>query len=238
MMVVQMGRCLAVVCVLAGCGFDASINPGNPDGSAPDDASVAADAAVDAPADARTGSEAMPPESVELTSVADIYLRTGAAPDQNTNSVDYFIVDGDIQATGLVRFDLSSIPASATVDAAELILWNDGDSGELCSVYQMLEAWDEATATSNQRATGMAWLGAGATPPSRGTIAIGAFTPATQNTAYPIAIELAVVQAWVTTSSTNHGLAIVTAQADGSRFKTRETSTAARRPMLRVAYTP
>jgi hypothetical protein len=242
MMVVAMIRRLAIVGVLGGCGFSVSAgeSTATPDAST-DGTSVPVDGApdlVDAMRDASTGSEVVPMQvTTELTSVADIYLRTAAAPDQNTNGSDYFIIDGDVTCTGLVRFDLSSIPVGATIDAAELLLWNDNDGGDTCTVHQMLEAWDEASATSNQRAAGQAWLGTGATPPSRTANLIGSFTPATANTSYTSAIATAVVQSWVASPAANHGVAIVTSSSNGSRFKTRETAMATRRPLLRVTYT-
>jgi len=119
---------------------------------------------------------------------------------------------------------------------AELVLYDDGDSGMENTVYPLLESWDEATATSNQRATGMAWLGAGATPPSRGATAIGTFTPATANTTYTFALTTSVVQGWVSAPATNFGVAITTTNSDGSRFASRERSVAAQRPALRVTY--
>ncbi len=80
-------------------------------------------------------------------------------------------------------------------------------------------------------------LGTGATPPSRRANLIGSFTPATANTSYTSAIATAVVQSWVASPAANHGVAIVTSSSNGSRFKTRETAMATRRPLLRVTYT-
>ena len=226
--------------VLGACGFSvpAADTSAAPDAAADGGPGVLVDGAPDAMPDAMPDSAVVPMQATtELTSVADIYLRTVAAPDQNTNGSDFFIVDGDVTCTGLLRFDLSSIPVGATIDAADLLLWNDGDAGGACTVHQMLEPWDEATATSNQRAANEPWLGAGATPPSRAANVIGMFTPATANTSYTIAIATAVVQAWVATPAANHGVAIVTSNSDGSRFKTRETAMVTRRPILRVTYT-
>lgn len=232
-----MGRSLALACVLCGCGFSTTVeSTGNPVADGPD--SITGDAAVDAPPDATEGSEAVMAMTTNFPSVADVYLRTSVAPDENTNDRDYFIVDGDLVTAGLVRFDLSAIPASGIVEAAELRLYDDGDAGQQVSVYQLLESWDEATATSNQRATGMAWLGAGATPPSRGTSAIATFTPANANQTYAAALPTATVQGWVTAPATNFGIAIATTNSDGSRFASRERSTASQRPVLRVTYRP
>ncbi len=231
----RMSRCLALV-VLAGCSFSSSV--GGPNDQLVLDATQS-DAPVDAPPDAAVGAEAMPMQmTMTFTSVADVYLRTTVAPDQNTNDLDYVIVDGDNIATALVRFDISAIPTTAVVMSAQLALYDDGDPGQTCSIYPLLESWDEATATSNQRATGMAWLGAGATPPSRSATACGTITPTNANQTYTASLTTAIVQGWVTTPGTNYGVAIATTNSDGPRFGSREKVTASQRPMLSVTFTP
>ena len=226
-----MGRCgLALACTLAGCGFSAKLD-GDRTGLAIDAAST------DALADAYVGNEAPVAAMTAVTSAADVYLRTSLAPDQNTNDLDYMIVDGDNLATAILRFDLAAIPATAVVTSATLELYVDGDAGEPVTAYQLLEGWDEATATSNSRMTGVAWLGAGATPPSRGTTAVATLSPSTPNAIASAAVDAAVVQGWITAPATNHGLAISTTNDDGPRFGSREKVTAAQRPVLRVAYT-
>ena len=225
---------MALAWVLGGCSFSTTVEP---NGNLVIDARER-DAAIDAPADARIGGEPLPPMTTSFTSAGDIYLRTSLAPNENTNGVDFFIVDGDNIATGLVQFDLAAIPTTAVVMTAEMMLYVDGDSGAEVSVYQMLESWDEATATSNQRATGMAWLGAGATPPSRGATAISTFTPAMPNTTYTFALTTSVVQAWVAAPASNFGVAIATVNSDGPRFGAREKAAATQRPALRVTYQP
>ena len=234
-----MARSLALACISvvgcgAGCSFSAKLDD-NRNGDVIDAPMIDAPM-IDAPIDARVGNEAPVSAMTDVTSGADVYLRTSSSPNENTNDRDYVIVDGDLIATAIMRFDLSAIPSSAVVTAAELVLYVDGDPGAPVSVYQLLESWDEATATSNQRAAGMAWLGAGATPPSRGTTAIGTLSPATPNVLVSGAIALPTVQSWVTTPATNFGIAIATTNADGPRFASRERGTVAQRPVLRVSY--
>lgn len=69
-------------------------------------------------------------------------------------------------------------------------------------------------------------------------MAIGAFTPATANTTYTFLLATSVVQGWVSAPATNFGVALATTNADGSRFASRERSTASQRPSLRVTFQP
>ena len=231
-MIEPMGRRLALTCLLGGCSFSTSVDP---DTQLVVDSLRPIDAAIDAP-EPQIGNEMLVQSNTSVTSGADIYLRTTLAPNENTNGSDFFIVDGDNIATGLVRFDVSAIPSTAIVMTAEMSLYCDTDPGEAVSIYQMLESWDEATATSNQRSTGVAWLGAGATPPSRSATAIGTVTPANANQTYTFAIAAATAQTWITTPATNFGVAIATTNTNGPRFRTREKGTASQRPSLRVVY--
>ena len=136
-------RCSLALACLAGCSFSTNVD-NNRDGVVVDGAP---DAPPDAPPDAFVGSEAPVTSMMTFTSAGDIYLRTSLAPNENTNSLDYVIVDGDNIATALVRFDTSAIPTTAVVMTAEMTLYVDGDPGSAVSIYPMLESWDEATAT-------------------------------------------------------------------------------------------
>lgn len=230
---------------LLGCGFqvqpqagDASPAPGDAahdagrDAPPVGDAPSAIDAVVITPPDA-------PPSPVtgDFASTGDIYLRS-LSVDENTNDRDYAIVDGDYVAVILLHFDVSALAPGSTITAAELHIWNDGDPGDPCTLHQVLESWDEATATYRSRATGVLWTAAGAAPPSRAVTAAGTFTPSIQDIEYVVPIDAAVVASWVAAPATNHGLALVTANANGSRFSTREAADATRRPYLRVTHLP
>ena len=191
---------------------------------------------VDGPPDAPPDAPPVP-VTADYPSVADTFLASDV-PTMNFNAQTSALADGDIQRVVLIRFDLAAVPAQASITSAALHIWTDFDPGQACTFYPVLESWDEATTTWNVRTTGTAWATAGAQPPSRSTIAAGSVVPITAGTEYVVAITPAVVAAWVATPGTNFGLAIVTTDADGTRFSTREHPTTTVRPYLRVTHTP
>ena len=149
------------------------------------------------------------------------------------------LVDGGNQrSTVLIRADLSAIPTTATVTAAELHIWTSDNIGGGSTVYQVLEAWDEASAHWTRRVNGANWSAAGASPPSRGTTPHGSISVAAFFTEYTVALTPALVGGWVTNPAQNYGAAIVTTSTSGTEFRTRNDSTAGRRPYLRITYVP
>lgn len=65
----------------------------------------------------------------------------------------------------LIKFDLSSIPASANITSATLSLWIQADYSSNArdyKVYRILRNWVEAEATWNSWKSGSAWTTAGA----------------------------------------------------------------------------
>jgi hypothetical protein len=228
---------LAALC-LAGCSFQ----PGQ---------ISSGDAAIDGrPIDARLDG---PPSDAAPDAMLDAAMATtsnfGAAQDttlwesdKNTNfgADNASLVDGgaDPDAVILMRFNLSSIPATATVTAAELHVWTTQEDGDGATLYPVLQFWAEGDATWMDRVGSTNWTSDGAAPPSRGTTPIGTVAGTAAATEYTSAITLATVQAWVTTSATNFGLAFVTTSTDGTGYVTKESAMTARRPYLRVTYSP
>ena len=237
----RMLRGPAVLVLLVGCGFQVPATAGGPtDGAAPDDEvgdgaqpdSPPIDAAPDAPPP-----DAAIPVTSDHPSVADTFLASDQ-PSTVFSDQTSALADGDVQRTALFRFDLSAIPVTSVVTGAELVIWTDFDPGGRCTFYPVLQAWDEATATWNVRTTGTSWTAPGAAPPSRGTVAIGTVNPGTADTEYRITLDTATVAGWVASPATNFGVAIITTDANGTRFSTREKSTVALRPVLRVTHVP
>jgi hypothetical protein len=189
---------------------------------------VAIDAAVDAP---------VAPVTVTLPITADTYVDASSAQ-TNYGGDSRVHVDGDKPATALLLVDLSSIPVTATLIAADLHIWTD-NTGASVSVYKVLEAWDENAANVNIRKSGEAWSGRGASPPSRDTTELGTISPDTSNTEKTVSLT-ALVQGWVTAPATNFGIALATTSRRGSGYHSRESNSSAstRRPFFTITYQP
>ncbi len=150
---------------------------------------------------------------------------------------------------GLLRFELTAIPAGATVVSASLELVTGGDALQEGTIQlnQMLEDWQEGNAnggagTANflERLPGTFWLAAGAAPPSSDALPAASFTPIGNFTAFQVALPPALVQAWVDQPEINFGLAcFVSGQVDSdSDFASSEAGNSDERPELTVTYVP
>lgn len=244
--------------VLVGCGFQVAGGSGDvtPNVDAPIDMAMPMiDAAIDAPIDAVDMVIDAPIDAVDMVidapidapptpsitnhpSVADSFIASDV-PTQNFSTQTSALADGgSTPRTALFRFDLSSIPTTAVVTGAQLFIWTDYDPGQTVTIYSLLESWTESQVTWDARSSGVAWAAAGATPPSRSMTVAGTVTPTQSNTGYVVTIAPATVAGWVANPATNHGLAIVTSDSDGSRFSTRENTIASVRPYLSVTHVP
>jgi hypothetical protein len=184
-----------------------------------------------------TDPAAAPPESparVTLVPVADTSLYEGA-PGVNYGTMVRLYCgnypDGK-NRRGLMRFDLSAVPASATVTRATLriYLYAVHQGTDQYRVHGVTKAWEERRATwSNMNAS---------------------YDPAA-SAKRAIRIDLqgkyaqfnitSLVQRWVTTPSTNYGLLLRGTEGASHRgivLGSREYLTPSWRPKLTVKYTP
>ena len=128
----------------------------------------------------------------------------------------------------LLRFDVSALPAGATIKAATLRLYqtrSDVDaSAVFLPLYRILEPWDEAKVT---------W----ANQPPFDDNAIGGFDSPAQSAVEVEADITALVAAWVSGAFPNEGLLITTGANDlyfARAFSSRE---GAKAPQLLIDYT-
>jgi RHS repeat-associated protein len=125
-------------------------------------------------------------------------------------AVGTFAGAGPVPALGVSRsvlkWDLSTLPASARVTQAQARLWRTLSPGGAASfaAYALTRDFTEASATWRQAAAGVAWTTAGgdtaATP--AGQVAL----PAQTSSDWADIDVTGQVQAWQTTPSSNHGL--------------------------------
>ena len=137
------------------------------------------------------------------------------------------------QKVSLLQFDLSSIPASATVSSATLRLYNTranmNDAGDVLKLEKVLSAWTDTSTWS---------MGIPSTAPSGVTcpsLAGYTMTPATPEL-YTVTGMGSLVQGWITTPSSNHGMLLSCTSNLNLNFATSEYSGAVYRPALEITY--
>ena len=175
----------------------------------------------------------------------DAYIRE-ASPTTAHGSETSLQVDGDEPSgTGtdmniLLAWDLSSIPDSATVEAAHFELTVTNVSGGVYNCNSLERSWDELQVTWNQAASGSSWGAPGAEAGSdRGSdvlCTVNASSAGLLSVNFTAA-GLVKVQEWVTSPASNHGLIINhPSTSDGADFHARESGTVSARPKMIVTY--
>jgi hypothetical protein len=171
--------------------------------------------------------------------VADAGL-TELAPTTNNGTATTLKVDGvdpdpgggDLYAA--LRWDLSQIPAGATVSNASVTLNITNASPQTYGAYDLKRAWNESQLTWNQAATGTPWATAGAKGATDRGSQIASLTP-TNIAPYTFTLPASVVQGWVSAPSSNNGILLAnTTNFDGIVFQTKEGATP---PKLTINYT-
>ncbi|MGQ9585404.1 MAG: DNRLRE domain-containing protein [Anaerolineae bacterium] len=142
----------------------------------------------------------------------------------------------------ILRFDLGSIPAGATIASATMNLHTTSaqsvpDRSTTVSVYQVLRAWNEMQVTWNHALTGTPWSGGGCNG-----VLDRDFTEVTHvvvnqpNTAYAFDVT-SLVQGWVNVPATNFGMVLIASGPTvGYEFYSSEWAIMAERPSLTVTY--
>ncbi|MEK7784775.1 MAG: DNRLRE domain-containing protein, partial [Chloroflexota bacterium] len=145
----------------------------------------------------------------------------------------------------LLRFDLSGIPANATITSATLSLWltdDYSDNARTFSAYRVKRTWTEDGATWNAAASGSNWNTAGLdlTADAEGT-AIGSrsMTASEANGEKQWTLDAAKVQEWVSGAFANNGLLLRAGVElnDQYRFASSDYVLPGWRPKLVIHYT-
>ena len=161
----------------------------------------------------------------------DTYIK-GDQPSDNFGSDNKFEVrpDNGADRRGLVKFNLSSIPANATITSATLYLYEQSNkASQTTSLYRVTSNWDENTATWQS------WSTPGGDFDS--SISYFTFIPDRNNCMVTLDVT-SLVQSWVNGTYLNHGLMLYSTGPNHIiPYASKEDSAASHQPKLDVLYT-
>ncbi len=171
-----------------------------------------------------------------LDTVADTDIYEGTTGINYGTSID--IVAGRDNAGKqdkiLIKFDLSGLPAGATLTSATLRLNLVGTSGTgtfNIGLYKIIKTWIETTATWSNFSSGGNY---DSTQQAVTSVALG-------STGFKEwAVPVVMVNGWIAAPSTNYGLALVfesSTKGPDYQFASKENTTVANRPQLVINYT-
>ena len=159
----------------------------------------------------------------------------------NYGSAAELEMDGSPDMSGLLMWDLTSIPAGSNISSVDFTMYVTSATDDEYELYPLLRPWVENEATWNQYANGQNWATAGASGAAdRGNTVLGSITVASKGL-YTMSLNsagIAQVQAWVNDPASNFGFIIQDYEdaRDGLDFSSSEHSDVARRPALIVTY--
>jgi hypothetical protein len=196
--------------------------------------------------------------TVNLVSSADAYL-SGANTTNNYGAQTYLrITLSTSQPRGsLLKWNVSSIPSNATVTSVSMKVNVSTAASQTYYLYNMRRAWVEGTGSGSVTGDGATWQtydgtntwgtnGAANTTTDRYNVNLwGAGTTTFSSTGSKTvslnADGIAVVQGWISGTSTNNGLTIqnyaTSSTAYDLQISSNNNTTAANRPTLIITYT-
>lgn len=159
----------------------------------------------------------------QITPSSDSYTNT-ATPTTNNGSKTLLDVDGATQVA-YIQFNLASIPTTATISQATLKLYvNAVTTAGSFNVDYVNSAWSEST------------IDASNAPPLGGSIASNVNVTTAEKNQYILINVTSAVQAWLSGSETNNGLALVANGTFNATFDSKENTTTSHAPELDIAY--
>jgi len=144
----------------------------------------------------------------------------------------------------LVRFDVASLPAAASVQSASLALyWTERTNSNslTLAVHRVLVDWVDSQATRAYRLSGVPWSAAGLGPGADYEAAAAstrAFTGAESAGKWINLDVTAMVGAWVQNPASNKGLVLLQSQASGAVIYSFGSEWGVNPPKLTVTYLP
>ena len=172
-------------------------------------------------------------------------------PGQNHGAQGSLIVRANNSFSGLLRYELTSLPFYAVIDRATLSLYADSwqttaeskatvaATALTVGVYEVLREWVAGEATWTNAMNGVPWGAPGCshTTSDRAALAADEALVNTMGKWYDFDLTV-LVQKWVQNPATNHGLVLKSfSSPEGVVFRSAEHGGAAQRPKLVVHYT-
>ena len=159
----------------------------------------------------------------QITPLGDSYTNT-ADPTTNYGAATLLYVNGGKEISYL-QFNLASIPATANISQATLKLYVNGVStAGSFNVDYVNAAWLEST------------IDASNAPPLGGNIASGVNVTTADKNQYILINVTSAVQAWLSGSETNNGIALVANSTFNASFDAKENTGTSHAAELDMAY--
>ncbi|MFU8892127.1 MAG: InlB B-repeat-containing protein [Luteolibacter sp.] len=175
--------------------------------------------------------------TVVLTAVADTWINAASTGSNYGTDTSFSIFDrtqgqSNLRRFGLLRFDLSGIPSTATITSASLGLVQSNTNAGLVNIVNITNSWTE---------TGATWTNANNLV---GNTSYGSESaPGTENGSVPSIVlnsaGLDMVRSWVTTPATNYGFGVKTTNTGNNTnidLHSGEATNSAHHPKLSVTY--
>ena len=161
--------------------------------------------------------------NAQITPLGDAYTNT-ADPTTNFGAQKTLDVDGASQTT-YIQFNLASIPSTASVSQATLKLYvNTVTKAGSFNVDYVNATWSESTIDSSNA------------PPLGAAIASNVSVTTADKNQYILVNVTSAVQAWLSGSETNNGLALVANSTFDATFDSKENTTTSHPPELDIAF--
>lgn len=159
----------------------------------------------------------------QITPLGDSYTNTA---DSTTNYGANTVLDVDgATMTTYIQFNLSSIPAKASISQATLKLYvNSVTTAGSFNVDYINSSWTESTIDAHNA------------PPLGGAIASNVNVTTADKNQYILVNVTSAVQAWLKGSETNNGLALVANSTFNATFDSKENTTTSHPPELDIAF--
>lgn len=159
-----------------------------------------------------------------------------AEPTSNAGAEPTLVLKGGKKPRrGLVRWDLSSLPATTTIQGACMALFAEEPSVNPFAVYELLKDWSEPKVTWTSATAETAWAMPGAwaeTEAGPQVTTVLAKAGGVQTVALPTSL----VQKWISEGANNHGLILAATHraSDSLTISSANSPTASQRPALLI----